>query len=156
MVLMLGSNLQPCRPWISTIQYLILSHIDFDNVQTFHIKRLLVIYIKTTHSISRYLPWRYTFAITTGYKNQIIHCSDILNLKLEEAASVVHHRRGLGGKYKCMNGRRESCPLSFTHDAFYTCVDTSTQQYSSKTYFDTVQNIFWICQYDSEKVPAKG
>lgn len=53
--LMLGSNLQPCRPWISTIQYLILSHIDFDNVQTFHIKRLLVIYIKTTHSISRYL-----------------------------------------------------------------------------------------------------
>lgn len=94
--LMLESTLETCRHWISTTQYLILSHLDFDNVQTSHIKRrLLVTYNKTTHSISSYLLRRYTFSIITGYKNQIIHRNDILNLKLEEAASVLHSRRGL-------------------------------------------------------------
>lgn len=68
--LMLESNLETCRHWISTTQHLVLSHLDFDNVQTFHIKRrLLVTYNKTTHSISSYLLRRYTFTITTGYKN---------------------------------------------------------------------------------------
>lgn len=32
--LMLWSNMGPWRHWISTTQYLILSHIDFDNMQT--------------------------------------------------------------------------------------------------------------------------